>query len=404
MPARLRIGPLPPARRKRPPRRPPAKPPPRPKKPPLHIYSILAWGDEHYARTSRWPTGHSGVVRAAPWETWRAVEAALQHGRRGCRGGDSLALLFHRHRGRPLRRPPPRLTVRKILAWADAYRQRKQRWPSTESGEIPECPGTTWTAVDKALRSGHRGCRPGGSLPLFLHRYRGKPLPRPWPRPRLTVRQILAWADEHHRRTGRWPAIGTRGPVGGDPDQSWKGLNSALCTGVRGLPGGDTLPKLLNRYRGVQRTIYRPRLTIKQILKWADRYRSIHGRWPGQKSGRVAGARETWCGIHLALRSGLRGLPTGHTLATLLRDFRGAPYLRDVPPFTIDGILAWAEDHRRRHGTWPTRRSGPIPNQPGDTWAKVDGALQRGQRGLPGGDSLYQLQRRAGRSRAPCRS
>ena len=285
-----------------------------------------------------------------------------------------------------------------MLAWADAYHRRKGRWPSTVSGKVAESPETTWSAIDKALRYGLRGCRPGSSLPLFLHRHRGRPLPRPWPRPPLTIRQILAWADEHHRRTGRWPTVYTRGPVEGNRYETWMGLHVALYVGVRGLPGGDTLPKVLYRYRGVRRTIYRPRLTIKQVLAWADRHYAIHQRWPNQVSGPIEAPRgETWAAMHLALRKANRGLPAGYSLATLLQKFRGALCKRDLPPFTVRRILAWADAYHRREGKWPAKDSGSIPEASGASWDRVDGALTKGQRGLPGGDSLSRLLMRSGR-------
>jgi hypothetical protein len=64
------------------------------------------------------------------------------------------------------------------------------------------------------------------------------------------VAQILAWADEHHRRTGGWPSADS-GPVAGAPGESWRALNSALRDGFRGLPGGDSLASLLRRERGL---------------------------------------------------------------------------------------------------------------------------------------------------------
>jgi hypothetical protein len=63
------------------------------------------------------------------------------------------------------------------------------------------------------------------------------------------------------------------------------------------------------------------------------------------------------------------------------------------PALTPDLILAWADAWRARTGRWPRVLSGPIPESPGDTWRKVDGALRRGCRGLPGGGSLPRLLR-----------
>jgi hypothetical protein len=68
-------------------------------------------------------------------------------------------------------------------------------------------------------------------------------------RPPLTVEQILAWADAYHGRTGRWPAAAS-GPVEGAPGETWANVNAALSDGYRGLPGGDSLARLLDRRRG----------------------------------------------------------------------------------------------------------------------------------------------------------
>jgi hypothetical protein len=68
-------------------------------------------------------------------------------------------------------------------------------------------------------------------------------------RPPLTVEQVLAWADAHHARTGRWPHAKS-GPVEGAPGEAWGNINAALYDGHRGLPGGDSLARLLNRHRG----------------------------------------------------------------------------------------------------------------------------------------------------------
>src|SRR5207248_2483381 len=52
---------------------------------------------------------------------------------------------------------------------------------------------------------------------------------------------------------------------------------------------------------------------------------------------------------------------------------------------------AWARAHQHRHGRWPDKFSGPIPESPGDTWKKVNHALRDGRRGLNGGSSLARL-------------
>jgi hypothetical protein len=68
----------------------------------------------------------------------------------------------------------------------------------------------------------------------------------------LTEAQILAWADAHFARTGRWPHHGSGG-VAGVPGQSWAEIDQSLRRGRRGLPGGDTLAKVLDRRRARRR-------------------------------------------------------------------------------------------------------------------------------------------------------
>jgi hypothetical protein len=71
-------------------------------------------------------------------------------------------------------------------------------------------------------------------------------------KPPLTVEQILAWADANHRRTGQWPTLHS-GPVPEAPGEVWRNLDAALYDGLRGLPGGDSLARLLDRHRGTGR-------------------------------------------------------------------------------------------------------------------------------------------------------
>jgi hypothetical protein len=65
----------------------------------------------------------------------------------------------------------------------------------------------------------------------------------------LTVAQILAWADDHEERTGSWPRI-TSGAVLAPTDESWRAIDIALRQGLRGLPGGGSLPRLLASEHG----------------------------------------------------------------------------------------------------------------------------------------------------------
>jgi hypothetical protein len=138
----------------------------------------------------------------------------------------------------------PKLTEALLLGWADAHRERTGRWPHADSGRVLGVPGQTWQAVNQALVRGGRGLPGGSSLARLLEEHRGKR--NKAHTPPLTARQILRWADLHRARTGRWPGEGS-GQVLDAPDEGWSAVNQALRAGSRGLPGGDTLVRLLRR-------------------------------------------------------------------------------------------------------------------------------------------------------------
>jgi hypothetical protein len=173
---------------------------------------------------------------------------------------------------------------------------------------------------------------------------------------------------------------------------TWAGVNYALKVGSRGLPGSFSLAQLLSDQRGIRNRGNLGRLSIKEILIWADAYHETTGNWPKPNSGAIPDAPgETWGSVQSALFSGLRGLPGGLTLAQLLQAERGVRNIQDLPRLTEEQIVAWAETHYRRNGSWPTKDSGPIDSAPGETWNGVHIALRRGRRSLPGGSSLARL-------------
>ena len=289
---------------------------------------------------------------------------------------------------RPSRRKPP-LTVKQILAWADAHRQRTGQWPQILSGPVPWSRGETWQGIDTALRQGYRGLPGGSSLAKLLAEHRGARNKRGLPR--LTVEQILAWADAHHERTGSWPQT-TSGPIPEAPGETWWAVNCALNSGWRGLSAGLSLNAVLARHRGVPKQIRAGTLTIEQILKWAEEYRQQMGRWPNVESGRVnGGSGPTWRAIDLALRRGENCLRGGSSLHRLLMERRGLKKRQLAPCLSVEQILAWARAHRQRTGQWPTGRLGAVHGVPGKNWHAIDAALSLGHRGLPGGTTLRQL-------------
>ncbi len=356
---------------------------------PLAVTRILAWADEHRARTGFWPKFTSGPIHDQPRDSWAKIDAALRVGLRGLPGGSSLAQLLIQRRGKLFRERRRRLTHAMILEWADKHRERTGDWPHQKSGPVADVAGETWWNIDDALRVGRSTLPGGSSLPTLLEKYRGR---RHMGRlPPLTVPMILDWARRHHRRTGKWPTMDS-GPVLDAPNESWRNVDAALQRGGRGLPVKTTLARLLTDIRGTPPRNRMPKLSVSRILDWADRHRARTGHWPIETSGTVVDAPEnTWSSINAALVRGSRGLPGGTSLARLLMEKRGKRVRTLAPRLTLKQILQWVDRHHRRTGEWPAQRSGPVLDAPGESWHAIDLALRQGHRGLAGGSSLTKL-------------
>jgi hypothetical protein len=358
----------------------------------LTIEQILKWADAHRQRTGLWPQSESGAVVDAPGESWPALNDTLRRGARGLPGGSSLSKLLAEQRGVKYQPILPPLTREMILAWADAHHQRTGSWPKINAATVVDRPSETWLNINQALRMGFRGLPGNDSLPKMLAVERG--VKNSANLPALLKSQILAWADEHFNRTGEWPKIGS-GRVIGATHELWCNIDNALRIGLRGLPEGSSLPRLLAEERGTRYHLASPRLKIDLILDWAAAHKKREGRWPKQKSGPVIAAPgETWSGIDAALSNGNRGLRGGSSLAKLLAQRFGVRHYGELPPLTKKQILKWADEYKNRTGEWPKTKSGPIRDAPGETWSGINQALRKGHRGLPGRSSLARLTQR----------
>jgi hypothetical protein len=213
--------------------------------PRLTIKQILAWADACHEQTGKWPTERAGAIEGSSGETWMRISIALRDGFRALPAGKSLARILAKYRRARNHMALPSLSIEQVLKWADAEHRRTSRWPTSCSGPVMDALSETWHGIDSALHSGGRGLPAGLSLRRLLIKYRG--VPKRWIlRPPLTIKQILAWADEHHRRTGRWP--NPRSRVHSLPGGRWDAVNAALIQGYRGLPGGTTLRQLLIKH------------------------------------------------------------------------------------------------------------------------------------------------------------
>jgi hypothetical protein len=287
----------------------------------------------------------------------------------------------------------PRLTIARILAWADEFHRRHGTWPTEKSGPIDGTPSETWGGVSNALFMGTRGLREKSTLASLLLKFRSICIGRKT----LNEATIFQWAKRHFERTQKWPTQ-TSGAILDAPQENWSAINNALRIGRRGLSGDSSLRKLLAEH-GIRRNRGRT-IAPGQILKWADQFFAEHGDWPRPDSGKVRGSPTlTWRVVDYVLRRQGRDPGGNSSLFLFLRQQRGAyrgskrrPYrTRRERRLSLAKITKWARAHRKRTGEWPKAISGQIPQAGNSTWQTIDSALRNGSRGLPGGSSLAKL-------------
>src|SRR5262249_26044042 len=141
-------------------------------------------------------------------------------------------------------------------------------------------------------------------------------------------RQVLAWADAHYKRTGRWPTTSS-GPIPEAPGETWAAVDAAFVADSRGLAGYGSLARFLARRRGVRNRKALPKLSVHQIQVGAVAHVKRTGRWPRHTSGAIRKALgETWGGVHSALYQGCRGFRGGSSLYRVVRRCRAALTIR----------------------------------------------------------------------------
>lgn len=209
---------------------------------------LRQWVREWRGRTGEWPTHDSGAIPGSMGDTWASVAHALLRGRRGLPGGMTLRGFLQEEFGVPNPRNRPRLNVKQILAWADAYHAQTGKWPKRNSGAVADQPGESWSMISNALVIGWRGLPGGSSLAQLLYRQRGARNPKQVPD--LTAARILGWARQYVIATGRRPThlSGRVLDNGRDSGETWGCIHAALYNGSRGLPGDDSLYQLLKRH------------------------------------------------------------------------------------------------------------------------------------------------------------
>jgi superfamily II DNA or RNA helicase len=208
---------------------------------------------------------------------------------------------------------------------------------------------------------------------------------------------IIKAAIAHYEDHGHWPSCETKQRPRLLPNDTWGALNAAGRLGLRNLPKGRTLAKILAPIKaefGFKVLGTRGLLSEKIILKAAEHHYQETGKWPSAITpGRIPLLPDdTWKSIDGAGHSGSRGLGRGRTLARILRPLKvknGSPVARRGGPLSEEKIILAAIDHKKKHGKWPTSETkDKIPSLPNDTWRAINLAGSIGLRNLKKGRTL----------------
>lgn len=138
-----------------------------------------------------------------------------------------------------------------IIQWIEEYKQRHGRFPTHQSGDVEPSMSTdepiTWQGVNGCLSNGFRGQEPGQSLASFIAKHFG--IINGTNRKTYTPELILEWAEHFYKANGYYPTKRSGavdyGIIDGYSETSWSSIDACLRRGRLGLPGGDSLHKLI---------------------------------------------------------------------------------------------------------------------------------------------------------------
>jgi hypothetical protein len=373
---------------------------------PLTIDLILKWIELYYKEYGEYPNKNSGIIKFADEKykgiTWAHVNTALERGVRGLPGGSSLPKLLEEKFNVKNIQNLPSLSMELIEEWIKLFHAKHNRYPNRNDGIIEfatgKHKGTTWAHVNTALERGVRGLPGGSSLPKLLEeKFNVKNIKN---LPNLSYKEIEGWIKFHYDKYGKYPNKNSgiiEFATGKHKGTTWAHVNTALSEGIRGLPKGSSLPKLLEEKFGVQNHMNLPNLSYEEIEEWIKFHYDKYGKYPNKNSGIIEFAKGvyegiTWSQVNTALLEGLRGLKKDSSLKRFISEKFKVRHKKNLPLYTNDLIIEFIQKYHDKVGKYPKYKSGVIitsrKEYSEDTWASIDSALRTGSRGLSGGSSL----------------
>jgi hypothetical protein len=279
---------------------------------------ILNLSDSFFVINGKWPKRNTGEAEGQQGLTWGIIDSSLRRGTNGLLGYSSLAQILFEERGVIHHLKRPKLRESLILEWAEKHYERTGKWPTHNSGKIPEVPGETWAKVRKALMNGYRGLKGGSSIEKLLwtkRQVRGQHAGN-----QLTYKIIIEYVMTHHDLCNKYPVSSSKWIIEKNKD-SWQAIDMALRHGQRNLKqleGG--LSRLLED-SGLKRQRGKSYPSRKKLIEIINTYKNKHlkNKYPTKESGKIDGVLDmTWSAINEALKKGaIKGTPS-QTLAQFL--------------------------------------------------------------------------------------
>ncbi len=315
-------------------------------------------------------------------DTWFSIDDAARHGRRSLTQGTSLSKILA-----PLKielNLANTLSEDAIIEAAQTFFSIHGKVPNVKTKEpVPGMKGETWRALNAAGAGGYRGLKKGRTLAVILGRVKDDRKQEYLLSEDVIVEAVRKFFTVH----GRLPCARSKEPVPTLSRESWSSINTAGARGKRGLTKGRTLAVIiapLKEELGIAKG-----LSEALIVSAARKYYEKHGMLPNTKTkdSFLDSGDDTWISINSAIVQGLRGLPKGLSLSTILDPLKDEFGLGNQ--LEESSIIQAAREFYLLHGKLPSAITKElVPGMEGETWTAINMAGQVGTRSLTKGRTL----------------